>query len=280
MEAQPETPKRPATKQVEEDTEADKEDGRPAKRSKKLVVEEQCTAFIRGLLWSTSQDVLERDFADCGDIISVNMPKDEDGKSRGLAFIKFVTQEALEASLKFNGTEYGGRTIYVEKAGESTKGQSKDNDSKQNAGNRDRNNPLTVCIKCLPYAMDEAVVKKDFAECGEIAKLTLLKDEEGQSRGMAFVTFKTQEGVDAAMKFNETEYGGRTILVAKPLVRSEGGKGKGKDGNVDGEKDIGGEKGEDKGKHGKSKGKGTKGKGKGKSKGKTCKDSKKLIIRG
>jgi RNA recognition motif-containing protein len=79
-------------------------------------------------------------------------------------------------------------------------------------------------------------------------------NEEGNPKGIAFVQYKTEEGVKKALEFNETDYGGRTIYVSKA---GEGGGGKGKDG---------------KGKDGKGKGKDGKGK-KGKGKGKAPSES-------
>merc|ERR1711972_925517 len=98
----------------------------------------------------------------------------------------------------------------------------------------------------------EEALKKDFAECGEIERLSLPLNEEGKPKGISFIKYKAQEGVDAALKFDNTDYGGRTIFVSKAGEGGKGkdGKGKGKDG-----------KGKDgKGKDGKGKGK--KGKGK------------------
>merc|ERR1712178_482419 len=75
-------------------------------------------------------------------------------------------------------------------------------------------------------------LKKDFAECGEIESLRLPMNEEGRPRGIAFVKYKSAEGVEAALKFDDTEYGGRTINVSKAGEGGKGkdGKGKGKDG--------------------------------------------------
>merc|ERR1712203_676059 len=89
----------------------------------------------------------------------------------------------------------------------------------------------------------EEALKKDFAECGEIERLSLPLNEEGKPKGISFIKYKAQEGVDAALKFDNTDYGGRTIFVSKAGEGGKGkdGKGKGKDG---------------KGKDGKGKGKG------------------------
>merc|ERR1712048_932456 len=113
-----------------------------------------------------------------------------------------------------------------------------------------QDNENTVFIRGLPWSVTEEALRKDFAECGEIEKLTFPLNEEGKPKGISFIKYKAQEGVDAALKFDNTDYGGRSINVCK----AGEGKGKGKDG---------------KGKDGKSKGKDGKGKdGKGKAKGK------------
>merc|ERR1712054_30200 len=90
----------------------------------------------------------------------------------------------------------------------------------------DKSNDLTVFIRGLPFATTEEVLRKDFTECGEIEKLNMPLNEEGRPKGIAFIKYKSQEGFDAAIKFDNTEYGGRTINCSK----AGEGKGKGKDG--------------------------------------------------
>lgn len=229
------------------------------------------TAFIRGLPWAADEAKLQRDFSECGEIEKIKQPKNEEGKSRGMAFIKFVTHEGLDAAMKFDNTDYGGRTIYVTKAGENTQGAGKDGKGKgkSNPGS-DRDNVLTVCVKGLDYSVEQETVRLDFVKFGEIAKMNLPRNEQGESKGIAFITYKTQEGFDAAVKLNETEYHGRVITVNKPLIREKGDKGNGK-----GAKDKDGKQGKGKGKDGKSKGKDSKGKAKdGKGTDKDSKESK------
>merc|ERR1712050_160960 len=140
----------------------------------------------------------------------------------------------MGAAVKFDNTEYGGRTIFVSKAGEGKgkgkdgkgkDGKGKDGKGKGKDGKSERDNDFTVFVRGLPFSVEEAALNKDFTECGEIERLNLPKNEEGNPKGIAFIKFKNQEGVDAALKFDNTEYGGRTINVSKA---GEGGKGKGK----------------------------------------------------
>merc|ERR1711937_890740 len=123
------------------------------------------------------------------------------------------------------------------------KGKGKGKDKGKDKGKGKGNSEFEVFVGGLPFETEEATLRKDFAECGEIENLRLPLNEEGKPRGIAFITYKNKEAVDKALAFDGTDYGGRTLKVNKA---GEGGKGK------DG------------------KGKGKKGKdGKGKSKGKS-----------
>merc|ERR1712150_115142 len=83
-----------------------------------------------------------------------------------------------------------------------------------------------VCIKGLPYAIDEETLRNDFSECGNILRLDLPM-ADGRSRGVAFITFADQSGVDAALKYSDTEYSGRYVNVLVRGDRPPKGKGKG-----------------------------------------------------
>merc|ERR1711941_77442 len=91
--------------------------------------------------------------------------------------------------------------------------------------------------------------------CGEIDELACLKDDQDRFKGIAFITFKDKAGVEAALKYDGDDYGGRPLKVAMASGRS-GSQSEGKS------------KGKGKGKDGEAKGKGKKGDGKGKGKGK------------
>jgi len=107
---------------------------------------------------------------------------------------------------------------------------------------------LRVFVGSLAWSVTEETLKKDFSECGEITDCHLLTDKEsGRSRGIAFITFKDEAGVQAALKFDGEDYAGRPLNVA--ISNKEGNKGKGKGKGKDG-------KGKGKGKDGKGKGKG------------------------
>lgn len=75
------------------------------------------------LLPRTTAAQVKEDFAECGDIEDFAMPVNEDGRPRGFAFITFATQAGVDAALKYDGDDYGGRTLKVNKAGQKGKGE-------------------------------------------------------------------------------------------------------------------------------------------------------------
>lgn len=275
-----ETPK--AKKQKRGADESAEAEAPEAKRSKKPeAAGEEATegdknalkVFIKGLPYSASAATVHKDFTECGEIVEFKMPVDDYGSPKGFAFIKYATEEGFAAAMKFNNTDYGGRYLNVSKAADiedrAKKGKTREGDwtcpscselvfaSKSNCrkcgtvkpgGGAD--NDMTVFIRGLPWAITEESLRKDFSACGEIERLSFPKNEEGKSKGISFIKYTSQEGIDAALKFDNTEYAGRTIFVTvagevpKGKEGKDKGKGKGKEG-----------KGKE-GKDGKSKGKG------------------------
>ena len=70
-----------------------------------------------------TEDALRKDFSDCGEIHRLSLPKNEAGKPKGISFIRYKLQAGVDAALKLDNTEYGGRTIFVSVAGEVPKGK-------------------------------------------------------------------------------------------------------------------------------------------------------------
>ena len=91
---------------------------------------------------------------------------------------------------------------------------------------------LSVFVGGFPFEKTKIILREDFEKCGAIAKVVIPKDTEGKRKGIAYITFKTLAGVDAACKFDGIDYGGRRLMVNKvgPVKKGKGDRGKGKDG--------------------------------------------------
>jgi RNA recognition motif-containing protein len=88
-----------------------------------------------------------------------------------------------------------------------------------------------VVVKNLPFTVDMAGLILKFGGCGRIQKLQIETSESKRAKGIAFVKFFDEVGYQAAMKLNDTDYGGRSIFVGSAAeTREKTGKGKGKDG--------------------------------------------------
>merc|ERR1711972_1136079 len=122
----------------------------------------EMTVFVGGIPFSFTEDVLRKDFSECGEIEKMNVPMNEEGKPRGIAFITYKSKEGVDAALKFDGDEYGGRTLKVNVAGakgDKGKGKGKEKGEK---GKGKGNKELEVFVGGLPFETEEAVLKKDF----------------------------------------------------------------------------------------------------------------------
>merc|ERR1719382_871942 len=122
--------------------------------------------------------------------------------------------------------------IFCSMAGDNEgKGKGKDGKGKgkgKDGGKGGHDNENTVFVRGLPFGTTEEALKKDFAECGEIVNLRMPLNDEGNCRGIAFIKYSDKDSCDKAIKFNETDYGGRTIYCS--MAGDNEGKGKGKDG--------------------------------------------------
>merc|ERR1712054_261840 len=154
-EAEPKTPKKKkAEKRPAEADEAAKTEEKQDDKSNDL------TVFVRGLPFAVTEEALRKDFTECGEIEKLNMPMNEEGRPKGIAFIKYKSQEGFDAAIKFDNTEYGGRTINCSKAGEG-KGKGKDGKGKDGKGKSkgERDNENTVFVRGLPFSVEEEALK-------------------------------------------------------------------------------------------------------------------------
>lgn len=153
--------------------------------------------WVGGLPSDSDEQLLLEHFGSCGPIRNVKLIRNSRLVFRGSCFVSFKKRSGMQAALELDGTELKEQVINVKTAGVPVAAPD-----------------LKVYIAGLPWKATEEVLKKDFSECGEIAKLHLLKDRStGKFKGVMFVTYKSQSGVDAALKFHDTEYGGKLICV-------------------------------------------------------------------
>eukprot|EP00930_Biecheleria_cincta_P017734 TRINITY_DN14000_c0_g1_i1.p1 TRINITY_DN14000_c0_g1~~TRINITY_DN14000_c0_g1_i1.p1 ORF type:complete len:503 (+),score=136.58 TRINITY_DN14000_c0_g1_i1:44-1552(+) len=191
--------------------------------------------FVAGFPTSVGEVGLRKLFSTCGEIDRMILPSDKSGNAKAFACISFTTMEGMEKALEFEQTEFCGETLLVRKRVEHRKGQSKgkgegkSNTGKGKLGSRD----FEVFIGGLPYSTEESVIRRDFEECGQVLRFSMPLDEEGNHKGLAFISYACAEGMEKALEYHETLYGGVTIRVQRANAPrgsgfARGDKGQGK----------------------------------------------------
>ncbi len=76
--------------------------------------------YVGNLSYGTSQETLEKTFAEHGEVVSVSIITDrQTGRPKGFAFVEFSTPEEAEAAKgALNGADLDGRTLNVDSARE------------------------------------------------------------------------------------------------------------------------------------------------------------------
>lgn len=152
--------------------------------------------FVGGLPFTVDEAALRKEFSKCGAISKLNMPLHEfTGTSKGIAFITYEDEEGMLAAMKYNGEEFKGRVLKVNRGGAFTPAVHK------------------IFVKGLPYETTEDALKKHFGDCGEIENARMPKDDEGNYKGYAFITYTDKGSCQKALEFNQTDYLGRWISV-------------------------------------------------------------------
>ena len=114
-----------------------------------------------------------------GDIEEVRLIREKSGRIKGYAYIQFYQKQSVEEAINtLHKSKLDGRTILVERS-QSSK------DVRGHVG-------FTVFIKNLSYKVTDEDLREQCEAYGEVKKLTLVKDEKGRSKGLAFVEFIDQ----------------------------------------------------------------------------------------
>ena len=91
-------------------------------------------------------------------------------------------------------------------------------------------NKIAISSRCccswfsvdLAWSVDEECLRKEFASCGEIANLFIMKDKKThQSKGQGIIRFETEEGMKKALEMNGKELKGRPVSIRQFLPKEQ-----------------------------------------------------------
>ncbi|XP_075274274.1 nucleolin [Opisthocomus hoazin] len=123
------------------------------------------------------------------------------GASKRFGYVDFSSAEDLDKALQMNGKKLMGLEVKLEKA--KNKETMKENKKERDA--------RTLFLKNLPYRLTEDEIREVFDNALEIR---IVMNKEGNSKGMAYVEFKTEAEANKALEEKQgTEIDGRAIVI-------------------------------------------------------------------
>jgi len=81
--------------------------------------------------------------------------------------------------------------------------------------------PNTVFVSNLLFSIDEERLKETFLPLGEITDVRLVKNQMGKSKGFAYVEFKNQSSVQAALSMDRTKLDGRPMFISPSVDKTK-----------------------------------------------------------
>jgi len=171
--------------------------------------------FIKNLDKSIDNKMLYDTFCTFGNILSCKIAYDEEARSKGYGFVHYETEEAAETAIeKVDGKMLKEKIVYVGKFKRKA-----DRELEDGATDKKYTN---IFVKNLDEEVTEDELKEQFGAFGEITSLALMKNEEGKSKGFAFINFDSMEVARAAVEEkNGFEFKGKAMYVGRAQKKSE-----------------------------------------------------------
>jgi polyadenylate-binding protein len=164
-------------------------------------------------------------FQGFGEVSSVFMPLNDEGKPRGFAMCSMADHEsAVRAVEGLNGMDLGGKKL------ECCRHMSKPERLQQiqietekwRRHNYEKYNGRNLYVRGFDELVVDDDLKELFGQYGEIESVRIMRDEDNNSRKFGFVCFADVASADKAVRDSAlVTLGGKSIFVARALPRTE-----------------------------------------------------------
>ncbi|KAL8156189.1 polyadenylate-binding protein 2-like isoform X2 [Apium graveolens] len=171
--------------------------------------------YVKNLAEATSEEDLKKIFGEFGEITSVVVMRDGDGKSKCFGFINFEDADAAARSVEtLNGKKFDHKEWYVGKAQKKSEREMElkvkfEQNLKETA---DKSQGLNLYVKNLDDSLGDDKLKELFTPFGTITSCKVMRDPTGTSKGSGFVAFSIPEEASRAL----SEMNGKMVFN-KPL---------------------------------------------------------------
>jgi RNA-binding protein 39 len=178
------------------------------------------TVFAYNLPIKADERDIKNFFMKAGGVRDVRLIHDRNSrKSKGFGYVEMDTIRAVSEAIQLSGTKFMDKTVMVQAS------QSEKNAVPSPTASIGPNHagPSQLYITSLHVNITEDDLETIFTEFGEVDRVTLARDESGNSKGYAYVKFKNGDAAKRAMvQVNGQELAGRPLKIT--LV--QGGKDK------------------------------------------------------
>jgi nucleolin len=144
--------------------------------------------IVKGLSFQAYENDVKELFEPFGNVVNVKLLTRDDGKSKGLAFIRFSKKASFDKALELNGTDHFGRNITVEEAqGKSNDGGfKKPGNFNNNQGGFNKFQPQTnadiqtstLFIGGLSFNSTQESISAHFSSIGDVVRARVVTDKE------------------------------------------------------------------------------------------------------
>lgn len=167
--------------------------------------------FIGGLSWETTSDSLRYYFEKFGELSDVALMADKrTGQPRGFGFVSYKDPAAVDIVLAQPSHNIDGRTVDVKRAVPR---------SQAPAPTSGRQESRKIFVGGLSPEVDEKEFNEYFTKFGPLQDSIVMYDKKtNRSRGFGFVTFETEEGVQAVLS-SEHEIMGKWVEIKRAEPR-------------------------------------------------------------
>jgi polyadenylate-binding protein len=154
--------------------------------------------FIKNLDLSIGHKELYDTFSAFGNILSCKVAFDENGHSKGFGFVHYENQVSANRAIELvNDRLILNRRVYVAKF-----------ESKKERNLHKESSWTNVYIKDIGVDVTEEDLLKTFGRFGPITSVSIMRSEDGTSKGFGFVNFQGHEhAIKAVNELNNTLFG-------------------------------------------------------------------------
>eukprot|EP00403_Amphidinium_massartii_P034373 CAMPEP_0178434494 /NCGR_PEP_ID=MMETSP0689_2-20121128/33452_1 /TAXON_ID=160604 /ORGANISM="Amphidinium massartii, Strain CS-259" /LENGTH=533 /DNA_ID=CAMNT_0020056559 /DNA_START=97 /DNA_END=1695 /DNA_ORIENTATION=- len=165
-----------------------------------------------------------------GDLGGIGGPGGLGGHAREEMSFDFLGGGRDDEDMMGFGDSFGGKG---KGKGKGKKGDKGDKGGKGDKGPSEAN-PRQVFVAGVAD-MPEDDIRTFFEEVGEVDRLKILRNPDGTSKGVCFVTFRTEDQANRALTMHGTDIGGKNLVVRHANAAGGSGQPKGDSFNSKGE---------------------------------------------